>query len=140
MRRTVHRVLRYSLQPPISILTPAMVAQSVDTANLLVYLDEAPGDRCEKQRSLTLAWSAHEFGPATAGPNLKRSRGELRSHRERHYRLLRMETVFRLVEDPAPTTVDYLVGNLDVAICRERVHIDGVLIGHFHAPRIDDPV
>ena len=49
------------------------------------------------------------------------------AHREGHDRLLGMEPVLGLVVDDRVGTVDDGVGDLDVPVGRQRVHVDGVV-------------
>src|SRR5579864_4619372 len=61
-------------------------------------------------------------------------------HRQGHHGLLRVQPVLGLVEDRGLMTVDHGVRDLDVAVGRKRVHVDGVVVGQLHAPLVRDPV
>jgi hypothetical protein len=62
------------------------------------------------------------------------------THGQRHHRLLRVEAVFRLVVDNRVGAVDDAVGDFDIAVRGQAVHVERVGFGQGHAPLVGDPV
>ncbi len=51
-----------------------------------------------------------------------------------------MQPVLGLIEDRALLPIQHLVADLDVAIGRERMHVNGIVFGQPHLGGVGDPI
>src|SRR5215211_2725881 len=62
------------------------------------------------------------------------------AHCQRNNGLLHVQTVFGFIINDRVGAVDHTVGDFDVAVSRQTMHVDGVGLGQAHAPFVGDPV
>jgi len=60
-------------------------------------------------------------------------------HAERQDGFLGVQAVFGFVKDYGVRAVDDLIGNLDIAVGGQGVHIDSIFLGQLHAALIHNP-
>src|SRR5512133_4084720 len=61
-------------------------------------------------------------------------------HRQRHDGFLSVQAILCFIEDDRVGTVHHFTGDLDIAVSRKRMHVDGILLGDLELGGIHDPV